>query len=127
MKCVVLLLALLSVSAAHAYEVRQFCDRGGSCFACVKGTPTCEVSYALSRGLTPPPAPSLNRILPPSPSPNPGPLYPERAQQRLPPSGQQRGLSETEWRQAIIDEAQKFCEVYPKNAQCHWKPPPPQQ
>jgi hypothetical protein len=111
-----LLLALLAPSLAHGYELRRFCDRGGTCFECAKGTPTCEVTYALSRGLTPPTAPRIN----------PMPVYPERV---LPPAARPpapRQRSEDEWRQSILDEAQRFCEAYPKNQQCHFKEPPPQ-
>jgi hypothetical protein len=55
-------------------------------------------------------------------------MYPERAYRspspmRQPPpiDGRQRRLTQEEWTQAIIDEARKFCEAYPRDPQCHFK------
>ena len=141
-------------SEAHAQGTRRFCDAGHTCFICPRGNPTCEISYAISRALTPPTMPSMDALLPPSPSTSPGHLYPERRNQYAPPypqrdagpypernpvgarpasppssiDGDRRGLTQEEWRQAIIEEAQRFCDRFPQDKQCHFKPPeaPPQ-
>ena len=70
------------------------------------------------------------------PAVRPAPQYQPPPQARRPPpqqeslpirpdppavNGKQRGLSEDEWRQAIIDEAQRFCTAFPKDSQCHFK------
>ena len=52
---------------------------------------------------------------------SPPPMQESLPQRPAPINGQQRGLSEDEWRQAIIDEAQKFCTSFPKDSQCHFK------
>jgi hypothetical protein len=41
-----------------------------------------------------------------------------------PPPQQQQPRSQDEWKQAIIDEAQRFCDAFPKDAQCHVKDGP---
>lgn len=45
-------LVLLTLPAQADY--RRFCTPAGQCFVCARGQPTCEVSYALSRAMTPP-------------------------------------------------------------------------
>lgn len=133
-----LLLGLVGVTSSQAQGYRHFCNRYNNCFVCLRGSPTCEFAYASTRAMTPPTMPDVHRMLPPSPSPNPGPMFPERQYRvepgsgaaRPPPTAQQLPprpqLNEEQWRQAIIDEAQKFCEAYPRDTQCHWKEPPPQ-
>ena len=84
-------------------SMRQFCDAGGTCFACPRGQPTCEIAYALSRATTPPSTtPNMNAILPRSPAPSPGPLYPERAYGAMPPNVSPVRLQRTPCRRRCI-------------------------
>lgn len=119
---ITLALGLLGLAShAQAYQLRRFCTPQGSCFVCARGSPTCEITYALSRGMT---FPSVRNN-------HPGPVYSERLYREQPPlpgemmaQRQQRRPSKEEWRAAIMNEAQKFCDAYPQDQQCHWKGPP---
>ena len=70
LRVAVVVASALLVSQAHA-DYRRFCAPQGQCFVCPRGQPACEVSYALSRAMTPPA--SMDRMVPPSPVPSPGP------------------------------------------------------
>jgi hypothetical protein len=119
---VVAIASALLIAAAHA-ELRRFCTPHGQCFTCPRGQPACEVTYALSRAMTPPTAPSLDRVVPPAPVPPPGPVY-SQAAPPPPPAGP--ATSQAEWKRAIIDEAQRFCEAYPGDPICHFQDQPAQ-
>ena len=87
----------------------------------MKGQPSCEVTYALSRAMTPP---SMARMVPPAPVPPPGPAYSQAAPP--PPAAASPSPSQQEWKQAIIAEAQRYCEAFPKDPICHFKDQPVQ-
>ena len=116
---VVLVASALLVSQAHA-DYRRFCAPQGQCFVCPRGQPACEMSYALSRAMTPP---STDRMVPPSPVPSPGPQSPQAAP---PPPAAPQPPSQEQWKQTIIDEAQRYCDAYPKDPICHFQDQPAQ-
>ena len=123
MRAAVVVASVLTVLTAHAAEYRRFCTPQNKCFVCVKGQPSCEVTYALSRAMTPPTGPNMARVVPPAPVPPPGPSYsqaPAQPPSAPPPSSQQ------EWKQAIIDEAQRYCNSFPTDPICHFKDQPAQ-
>ena len=117
LRVAVVVASALLVSQAHA-DYRRFCAPQGQCFVCPRGQPACEVSYALSRAMTPPTAPSMDRMVPPSPVPSPGPQYSQAAP---PPAAAPPPSSQEQWKQAIIDEAQHYCDAYPKDPICHFQ------
>jgi hypothetical protein len=112
----------LLVAPAHA-ELRRFCAPQGQCFVCPRGQPACEMTYALSRAMTPPTAPSMARVAPPTPVPSPAPEYSQAAP---PPAAAPQPPSQQEWKQAIIDQAQRYCESYPTDPICHFQDQPAQ-
>ncbi len=123
LRAAVVVASALTILPAHAAEYRRFCTPQNQCFVCVRGQPSCEVTYALSRAMTPPTAPSMDRIVPPSPVPAPGSLS---AQAAPPPPAAAPPPSQEQWKQDIIDEAQRYCDAYPKDPICHFRDQPAQ-
>lgn len=78
------------------------------------------MSYALSRAMTPP---SMDRVVPPSPVPPPGTQYSQAAP---PPAAAPPPPSQQQWKQAIVEEAQRYCEAYPRDPICHFQDQPAQ-
>ena len=122
LRAAVILASALSVVSAQAAEYRRFCRPHNQCFVCVKGQPSCEVTYALSRAMTPPTPPSMARVVPPAPVPPP--TYSQATPP--PPTAAAPPPSQQEWKQAIIDEAQRYCDFYPTDPICHFKDQPAQ-
>jgi hypothetical protein len=123
LRAAVIVASTLIVVSTQAAEYRRLCTPQNQCFTCVRGQPTCEVTYALSRAMTPPTAPSMARMVPPAPVPSPGPTYSEAAP---PPPATAPPPSQQEWKQAIIDEAQRYCDAFPDDKICHFKDQPAQ-
>ena len=122
LRIAVVVASALLVSQAHA-DYRRFCAPQGQCFVCPRGQPACEMSYALSRAMTPP---SMDRIVPPLPVPSSSSIpSQERQAAPLPPEARQPA-SQQQWKQAIVDEAQRYCDAYPKDPICHFQDQPAQ-
>lgn len=120
LRAAVVIASTLIVVSAQAAEYRRFCTPQNQCFVCVKGQPSCEVTYALSCAMTPP---SMARIVPPAPVPSSAPSYSQAAP---PPPSAAPPPSQQEWKQAIIDEAQRYCDSFPNDKICHFKDQPAQ-
>ena len=59
LRIAVVVASVFLISQAHA-DYRRFCVPQGQCFVCPRGQPACEMSYALSRAMTPATAPSID-------------------------------------------------------------------
>jgi hypothetical protein len=58
----------------------------------------------------------MARVVPPAPVPQPS----------APPAAAAPPPSQQEWKQAIIDEAQRYCNSFPTDPICHFKDQPAQ-
>jgi hypothetical protein len=123
LRAAVIVASTLTIVSAQAAEYRRFCTPQNQCFVCVRGQPSCEVTYALSRAMTPPSPPTMARVVPPAPVPSPAPSH---SQAPPPPAGAAPPPSQQEWKQAIIDEAQRYCDSFPADPICHFKDQPAQ-
>ncbi len=123
LRAAIIVASALAVVSVQAAEYRRFCTPQNQCFVCVKGQPSCEVTYALSRAMTPPTGPRMARVVPPAPVPPPAPPH---SQPAPPPPAAGATPSQQEWKQAIIDEAQRYCNSFPSDPICHFTDQPGQ-